>query len=217
MAEIFVISDTHFSHAAIIFKFRVGCTCRPWDGVHAVDCASKPMREFASVEEMDETIIDNWNACVRPQDKVYHLGDVAMDKKAVKLVGRCHGHKRLVRGNHDTHDDKHYRPFFEAIYGSRLLDRELFLTHIPIHPVSLRYDWVNVHGHVHNNVDKHHFGPRYHNVSIEVTDYRPLTLGELKARITAQQQENRAIAEQHLASIGVKRLWTDEELMRERP
>lgn len=170
MANIFLISDTHFSHAATIFKFVV-------DG--------KPMRPFASVAEMDEAMIERWNATVRPHDKVYHLGDVAMDKRAIALVGRCHGHKRLVRGNHDIFDDKYYRPFFDAIYGTRLL-AGLLLSHIPIHPESLRRDWFNVHGHVHNNVKPLHYGPRYFNVSVEAIDYRPVALEDIKQRCLRQ-------------------------------
>jgi calcineurin-like phosphoesterase family protein len=37
-----------------------------------------------------------------------------------------------------------------------------------------------VHGHVHNNVSALHFGPRYLNVSVEMTDYRPWSLDEVR-------------------------------------
>jgi calcineurin-like phosphoesterase family protein len=218
LAEIFIVSDTHFSHAATFSKFKVHTPYCPANVAVPVDeplpCDCPFMRPFSSVEEMDETMIANWNKVVRPQDKVYHLGDVAMKAANIMKLQQCNGHKRLVRGNHDIFDDKYYRSHFEAIYGTRLLDG-LLLSHIPVHPDSLRYDWVNVHGHVHNNIDKHHFGPKYHNVSVEVTDYRPLTLGEVKERIKAQQEENRAIADRHLLSMGVKRLFTDAELMSE--
>lgn len=199
MANIFLWSDPHLDHAATIFKFVV-------DG--------KPMRPFASVEEMNETIIARCNERVRPQDKLYCLGDVAMKKSAIALMGRINGHKRLVRGNHDIFDDKYYRPYFDAIYGSRLLDN-LLLTHIPVHPDSLRGDWVNVHGHVHNNVGPHHYGPRYFNVCVEVTDYYPLSLEEVKTRIAQQRKENDDIVNANLKRLGITRRWTDEELMRE--
>lgn len=35
-------------------------------------------RPFLSVEEMNETIINNWNKRVSPNDVVYHLGDIAI-------------------------------------------------------------------------------------------------------------------------------------------
>ncbi|WP_395092280.1 hypothetical protein [Armatimonas sp.] len=33
-------------------------------------------RPFDSTEEMNEAMIDRWNACVAPGDTVYHLGDL---------------------------------------------------------------------------------------------------------------------------------------------
>jgi calcineurin-like phosphoesterase family protein len=62
--EIFVISDTHFGQAKAIEYFG---------------------RPFASREEMDETMIERWNAVVRPQDIVYHLGDVFFTGEGVRL------------------------------------------------------------------------------------------------------------------------------------
>jgi calcineurin-like phosphoesterase family protein len=174
MKEIYVISDTHFGHANIL-EFTTN------DG--------KKCREFASVEEMDECIVTRWNEVVRQQDIVYHLGDVAMKRKSIAIVGRCNGHKRLITGNHDIFEMKDYLPFFKKIMGFRKIE-ELILTHIPIHPESLRHNWINVHGHVHNNVPRNHYGPRYINVSVEVTDYRPVHIDVLRQLIHAQLYEN---------------------------
>ena len=164
MANIFFVSDTHFGHANILKFTRA-------DG--------SPMRSFASVQEMDDYMVEQWNSVVRPQDKIYHLGDVAMKKYDIGKVHRCNGHKRLIRGNHDIYPTKIYLQFFEEIYSMRVLENMLF-THIPIHPESLRHDWINVHGHVHNNVPQLHYGPRYLNVSVEETEYRPLAIEELR-------------------------------------
>jgi len=35
-------------------------------------------RPFASMEEMDEVLVQRWNERVRPGDRVYHLGDFAV-------------------------------------------------------------------------------------------------------------------------------------------
>ncbi len=176
MANIFLISDTHFGHANILrFTRGDGTRLRP---------------EFSCVEEMDEYIVDRWNSVVRPQDHVYHLGDVCMNATHIPIVGRLNGHKRLVLGNHDHPVMKLYTPYFEKIFGSRLLDRFL-LTHIPVHPESLGKSPANIHGHVHNNVPQGHFGSRYYNVSVEVLDdYTPVSLEEVKARIIKQQENN---------------------------
>lgn len=166
MSNLFFISDTHFGHEAIL-------------GFQNAD--GSPVRSFSSVEEMDQTIIDRWNAVVRPQDHVYHLGDVAMRRQHLDTISRCNGHKRLVRGNHDIFRTKDYLKYFEEIYGSRVLDGMIF-THIPIHLGSLGRFTANVHGHVHGQ-PQGFFGLNYYNVSVEVMDYTPVSLDDLKKRI----------------------------------
>jgi calcineurin-like phosphoesterase family protein len=220
MANIFFGSDPHFGHANMM-KFIVHALDCPKrlpglnEGATEASCDCPKMRPFASVEEMDEFMVQEHNKIVRPPDKFYCLGDVAIGKNHIKTIGRLNGHKRLVRGNHDIFPDKYYTPFFESIYGSRVFE-DMILTHIPIHPESLKQKWTNVHGHVHNNVPALHFGVKYLNISVEVTDYRPLAIEEVRQRIRDQKAENQRLVEANLARLGVKRLWTDEELRRER-
>lgn len=166
--RVFVISDTHFGHANILtFEKSDGTKLRP---------------EFTSVEEMDATLVERWNKAVRPQDHIYHLGDVALRKEGVELLAQCNGHKRLVRGNHDIFSTKFYMQFFEEIYGVRVL-ADLIFSHIPIHPDSVRARWVNVHGHLHNNWPADHLGPKYFNASCEMLDYTPILLEEIIERV----------------------------------
>lgn len=171
MPNVFLISDTHFGHANILKFVRK-------DG--------SPVRSFASVEEMDEHLVERWNSVVKPADKVYHLGDVSMSKSNIATVGRCNGHKRLVKGNHDTHPIKLYLPYFEEVYATRLLGG-MMLSHIPVHPEAIGKSLANIHGHVHNSVPPLHYGPRYFNVSAEVLDYTPIALEDLKERVLKQQ------------------------------
>lgn len=60
-------------------------------------------RPFSSVEEMNETLIENWNATVAPGDTTWILGDVCMGHidKTLPLCARLNGRKILVSGNHD--------------------------------------------------------------------------------------------------------------------
>lgn len=164
MANIFLISDTHFGHENIL-KFT-----KP-DG--------SKLRDFHYIEEMDEHIIYCWNSVVKPADKVYHLGDVTMHKQDFSIMDRLNGHKRLVRGNHDAGQTRQYLRYFEDVYGSRVLDK-LILTHIPIHPESLGRFVANVHGHIHAQPV---FGPKYFNVSVEAINYIPISLETIKARL----------------------------------
>lgn len=79
----FFTADTHFQHDAI----RHYC-----------------QRPFASVGEMDNSLIAMWNGVVGKRDVVYHLGDVFFgdEDKALGLLRRLNGKKFLVPGNHDT-------------------------------------------------------------------------------------------------------------------
>lgn len=164
MTQIFVLSDTHFGHDNILnFKREDG----------------SPLRAFESAVQMDQHMIERWNSVVRPQDHVYHLGDVAMRRADISTVARCNGHKRLVRGNHDVYRTKDYLPYFDEIYGSRVLDDMIF-THIPIHPLSLGRFKANVHGHIHANKSPE---GAYYNVSVEAIDYTPIPLEELKTLV----------------------------------
>lgn len=68
--------------------------------VNIISFCSRP---FASVGEMNEAIIDNWNACVSKYDRVYILGDLVLGKldETLPLVELLNGTKFLVPGNHD--------------------------------------------------------------------------------------------------------------------
>ena len=168
---IWLVSDTHFGHANILtFTTPTGELIRPG---------------FASVEEMDERMITEWNAVVRPSDHIYHLGDVAMKQQPFNaIMPRLAGKKRLLRGNHDIFHTKIYARYFEEIGASRVFDG-LILTHIPIHPESLGRFTANVHGHIH---ERPSYGKRYLNVSVERTEYRPVSLEEVRAAVKMQQE-----------------------------
>lgn len=176
MAKIYVVADTHFGHGNII-KFL--------NDSGEIIRQHPEGRPFVNVHEHDELIIQRWNEVVKPEDHVYHLGDVAINKQIIKhgLCNRLLGHKRLVRGNHDICDTRDYiEGGFQEIFGVRVFHKEGFiLSHIPIHPKSIKPGWVNVHGHLHSNIVRLDNGlpdERYRCVSIDHTDYKPILLLE---------------------------------------
>jgi calcineurin-like phosphoesterase family protein len=57
-------------------------------------------RPFDSVEEMDYTIIANWNSRVKENDVVYIIGDFAF-KELSGYASRLIGIKYLILGSHD--------------------------------------------------------------------------------------------------------------------
>lgn len=165
MPNKFFISDTHFCHSNII-KF---CD-----------------RPFNSADEMDETMIENWNRVVKPQDNVYHLGDVAMgmghtERPMEHILRRLNGHKRLIVGNHDKLKSPTLHRYFEKIDLWKGFHAEGFTcVHIPLQIAQLRDGNVCVHGHIHTNILA---DPSYINVCVEHTNYTPLSMDELKDKI----------------------------------
>ena len=180
MSNRFVISDTHFGHTNSWAKFKLP--------------NGDPLRPFTSTEEMDEAMVERWNAVVRPQDTVYHLGDVVINKKSLHHVKRLNGKKRLIRGNHDIFRDSDYRDVgFEQIHGVRVFVDKFILSHIPLHPdcVTERFK-INCHGHLHSNRVLKTDGsidPRYICVCVEQINYTPISFDELQQIIDKQWKE----------------------------
>ena len=180
MPAVFLVSDTHFGHAGVCrFTRNDGVTkLRPWD----------------SAEEMDEEMIRRWNDRVRPKDKVYHLGDVVINRKALPILNRLNGDKVLIRGNHDIFKDEDYTPYFRSLRGYHVMNG-MILSHIPVHPESLGRFGVNIHGHTHANRVMRDLATcgrldvvdtRYHCVCVEQTDFAPILFEDVIKRIKAE-------------------------------
>lgn len=157
--NIWLTSDHHFGHANILtFKDDQGLLIRPG---------------FKDVQEMDELMVERWNECVKPGDRVYHLGDVAMNVRTLDAVlPRLNGSKRLILGNHDV-DVLLLRKYFKKVSLWRVFKDEGFVcTHIPLMPGQFRQRTVlNVHGHIHQNLMDQ---PTWFNVCVEHHQYRPV-------------------------------------------
>lgn len=80
--RLFFTSDTHFNHTNILQYCN---------------------RPFKTVDQMNETIITNWNNVVEPDDVVFHIGDFCLGgaEEWNKILDRLNGRIYLVLGNHD--------------------------------------------------------------------------------------------------------------------
>lgn len=170
MPAVFLVSDTHFGHAGVCHFMRN-------DGV-------TKLRPWTSPEEMDEEMIRRWNERVRPNDKVYHLGDVVINRRALKTLARLNGDKVLIKGNHDIFRLEEYTEHFRDVRGYHVMNG-MILSHIPVHEESLARFGTNIHGHLHANrvmkdgvVDS-----RYHCVCVEQTDFAPILFEDVIKRI----------------------------------
>lgn len=185
----FVCADLHLGHKGIVNFLRE-------DGV-------TKERPFDTVEEMNETIIHNWNAVVGVKDMVFVLGDAVINRSALPLLGRLQGRKQLVMGNHDSFRTAEYLQYFENVRGSWAIDNFL-MTHIPVHESELGSRWKgNLHGHLHSKrvskgvkitcsrengiVKTEVIDHRYLCVSLEHTNYKPILWEEVMKRFQEQQ------------------------------
>lgn len=132
----FVVSDLHFGHTNMI-KYE--------------------NRPFQDVEEMDASLIEQWNKTVAETDIVYILGDFTLRnvEYAADIIKKLNGIKTLVLGNHDyfatkkafpTYLFKEIVPYKEISYNGK----KIIMCHFPI------ADWnekehgsIHLYGHVH--------------------------------------------------------------------
>jgi len=186
MSAVFLVSDTHFGHVGV-------CRFTESDGVTKI-------RPWTDPTEMDEEMVKRWNDTVRPNDKVYHLGDVVINRKALPTMARLNGDKVLIRGNHDIFPDVEYRKYFRELRAYHVING-MILSHIPLHSDSLGRFGTNIHGHLHSNRVKKARGinaktgeilysdepdVRYHCVCVEQTDFTPILFEDVIKRIEAE-------------------------------
>ena len=145
----YYIADCHFFHRSLLTK---------------MDC-----RGFGSVDEMNETMINNWNSKVRSNDEVIILGDFSLGTaiQTAEVLDRLNGRLFLIRGNHDRFEkEKEYDcsqfgwiKDYEELNDNK---RKVILCHYPIPFYNLQYridedekpKTYMLYGHVHNTHDE---------------------------------------------------------------
>lgn len=152
MSKVFFTGCTHFDHANII---------------------SLADRPFGSVEEMNETLVENWNKVVKNNDEVFVLGDFtyhnedhSWQHRATFWNAQLNGRKYLILGNHDEVErwqdnvpmqtTKFLNCGFSAIYNYLDLKRggkHFILFHYPMEDWDRRYKGsIHLHCHTHQKV-----------------------------------------------------------------
>ena len=176
--NIWFTSDTHFGHYNII-KY----TGRP----------------FKTVEEMDETLIKNWNDRVKPGDIIFHLGDFGNggSDKIKQVLTRLNGKKFMILGNHDRKTfraghSQHFQAITQQMY-IRVNGRAVYLNHYPFLCFAGTYrkpeDMVwQLFGHVHsgplnnNSADSErlkYLWPTQYDVGVDNNNFCPVSWSEI--------------------------------------
>lgn len=166
MAEIFVTSDQHFHHKNIL---------RHCEGTRG---------HFSSVEEMNETLIDNFNKRVGKKDEVILLGDFAFahPHKIDETLDRLNGFKYFILGNHDKkmrHKDvRQHFGWVEHYAEMNVGDRIVVMSHYPMVTWNKKYHGsFQLYGHTHGRIP---FGDgRSMDVGVDTNAMMPYNIEEI--------------------------------------
>ena len=165
MAVLFT-ADTHFGHAGALFLYR---------------------RPFASVAEMDQAMVRNWNDTIGPSDEIWHLGDFAIrqtPKRVADLLHALNGTKHLITGNNDAEATTACGAWASVrAYAEIAVDGiHLVLCHYAFRTWrNMGKGWLDLHGHSHGRLAPL---PRQCDVGVDAWGFRPVTLGEIRQRRT---------------------------------
>lgn len=176
-------SDHHFGHRALVGE------------------RMSTRRPFASIEEHDETLIANWNAVVRPEDTVWHLGDFCYrcsEDYARSVFGRLRGRRRfLVRGNHDKIGAR--LPWDDVVDVARVVVQQpdgtpqgIWLSHYAhrVWPRMHRGD-LHLYGHSHGTLPGTAAST---DVGVDCFGFRPVTIDEIRTRLAENAQAASGVA-----------------------
>jgi len=162
----FYTSDSHFSH------FNIIRYCN---------------RPFLTIAEMNDTIINNFNSVIKPEDTLYHLGDFAFSKNydyLVSLMNRINGKKVCIIGNHDR--EKFFKQMMidNVITGycgnlHTVIDgQSIYMTHRYKEFDNSKTSWT-LYGHVHTTGGKLNNNLSY-DVGVDNNNYFPVSFDQLK-------------------------------------
>lgn len=169
MTNTFFCADTHFYHKKILEY-----------------C---PNRKGATVQEMNELLVQSWNTKVAPDDTVYHLGDVSFGghDETFDILNRLNGKIHLILGNHDRMMKTGQIPHrFESIQEYKTLKLDgvhIVLFHFPIESWDRQsYNSWHFHGHCHGQTShKHETVLNRMDVGVDTRrDMAPWNWGEIK-------------------------------------
>ena len=150
--KVWLVSDSHYGHKNIC---RGVTSWRLPDGSIPIS----QTRDFNTIEQMNETIVNNINSVVGQDDVLIHLGDWSFSgvENIKKFRDRILCKEiHLILGNHDTNIEKNrdnVQELFTSVshYTKLIYKFKTFvLSHYPIQSWDgLNKGHIQLHGHVH--------------------------------------------------------------------
>lgn len=177
-------------------------------------------RPFASIEEMDETLISRWNAKVKDSDRVFVIGDLffrAEDPEG--MLKRLKGRKTLILGNHDSSwtNKVDLSRYFEGVHTMLETsdgEHSITLCHYPMMTFNHCMRSFMIHGHIHSNTNADYWSylqshERILNASVEVNNYEPVTFAELVENNRIFKASSRIVVTHEAASPRPTTRWDE--------
>ena len=180
--NVFITSDTHYGHSNIC---RGTTNWRLPDGSIPID----QTRDFETIENMNDTIVNNINSMVGQDDVLIHLGDWSFGgfdniKKFRERIICKEIH--IILGNHDHHilnNKENVRELFTSVseYNTlKYLDSTFVLFHYPITSWNgLHKGDIHLHGHVHLSNDKKFGKGKKMDVGVDGNNLKPYSIKEI--------------------------------------
>ena len=168
----YFISDPHFFHH------------------NSIEHCNRP---FASVAEMNETIVENINKTVPRTGELFFLGDVSFGTHddTYNILRKINGCKTLILGNHDKIIKKSEKIKSE-IFGNRVFEQRVIKIDCPelanhlhlnhyamLSWYSSHYGSGHLHGHHHGSLRNHPNGSRMLDVGVDCNNFTPFSETEV--------------------------------------
>lgn len=199
--NIWFTSDTHYGHINICRGASSWMKRLTDEGKEPtqeeIDEFHRQTRDFASVEEMNNAIVDNINACAKEGDILYHLGDWAMGGVAniPEFRERLNCQTiHLILGNHDQHIAK--RTEFQEMFASvqttlgypatkktKIGGTRFMMCHFPwLVWDKHMHGTIHLHGHSHGSLKNEQFYKRkVMDVGMDAhPEFRPFHIDEIR-------------------------------------
>lgn len=180
--NIWLTSDTHFCHDR-------GFVYEP--------------RGFTNIGDMNEAIVDRWNAVVKPDDIVYHLGDVMLNDndKGMEYLKKLNGKIHLLRGNHDTNSRISLYAAAPNVVSTgeyatviKYGKYSFYLSHYPTltsnleNTASLSQHVINLFGHMHQQGNFYNDIPFMYHVGMDSHNCTPVNIDQVIEDIKKEVQ-----------------------------
>ena len=202
--KVFVTSDTHYGHKNIC---RGVTAWRLPDGSIPID----QTRDFETIEQMNERLVDGINHFVGQDDTLIMLGDVSFggfDNIGIFLERLVCHNIHLILGNHDHHiennrDQVQGRFLSVQHYLEVNINGENFvLCHYPLQSWNqLNKGSIHLHGHVHLPRNKRFGKGKKMDVGMDGNNLYPYSISEIVHMMDRREVRSEITNDHHLDDI----------------